>query len=269
MNLSWTDTNSNTAAYNIWRSSGGAAYQQIAQVRQGTITYSDTGLSMQTTYSYQVRAVRGSVLSALYSNIVMVTTLQGLLAPTGAFASLTAPTQITLTWNDTNSGKASYEIWRSEQNAPYTQIPGVFSTSYVDNNLSSNLTVAYKIRATANGGYSEFSIPTIPVVTPPPPPPPVPPSTPSLALAAKTATTATLVWSEGSPSVTLYQIQTKVGNKWRLKFQVPGNQLSFEITHLKASTTYHYRIQARNNYGASGFSALTFKTPKKPKKPKK
>ncbi len=68
VNLSWTDNSGNEAGYQIYR--GGSL---LTQVGLNTTTYQDTSASCNTSYTYQVKAYRGSIQSD-GSNTVSVTT---------------------------------------------------------------------------------------------------------------------------------------------------------------------------------------------------
>ncbi len=58
INLSWTDNSGNEEGYKVYRNGN-----LIATLPSGTISYPDTGLSQNTTYSYIVKAYRGSIES--------------------------------------------------------------------------------------------------------------------------------------------------------------------------------------------------------------
>lgn len=75
INLAWTDNSSNENGFKIERcqGSGCSSYSQIAQVGQGVTTYSNTGVSANTTYQYRVRAYTGTTNSS-FSNLASVTT---------------------------------------------------------------------------------------------------------------------------------------------------------------------------------------------------
>ena len=73
INLSWSDNANNESGFIVERSSGNSTYSTIATLGANTTSYSDTGLSPGTTYSYRVRAYAGSVYSS-YSNTASATT---------------------------------------------------------------------------------------------------------------------------------------------------------------------------------------------------
>jgi predicted phage tail protein len=69
INLAWTDNANNEDGFKIERCQGSGCtnFTQIATVPAGTTSYSNTGLSSGTVYTYRVRAYNGSGDSA-YSN---------------------------------------------------------------------------------------------------------------------------------------------------------------------------------------------------------
>ena len=75
INLAWTDNATNETGYYIERCKGSTctSFTQIAIVAANVTTYSNTGLSANTTYRYRVRAYNASGTSA-YSNIAAATT---------------------------------------------------------------------------------------------------------------------------------------------------------------------------------------------------
>ena len=67
INLSWTDTSSNEDGFKIERATGKGSFSQIAVVGAGATSYSDVGLSANTSYTYRVRAYNTAGNSG-YSN---------------------------------------------------------------------------------------------------------------------------------------------------------------------------------------------------------
>jgi hypothetical protein len=69
VSLSWTDTNSGIAGYNIYRGSvSGGPYTQINSALDTTPTYSDTSVVSGQTYYYVATAVDGSGVESTHSN---------------------------------------------------------------------------------------------------------------------------------------------------------------------------------------------------------
>jgi hypothetical protein len=67
IDLSWTDNSNNETRFEIERSTDNASFTKIAEVGANVTSYSNTGLSRNTTYYYRVRACNGDGCSG-YSN---------------------------------------------------------------------------------------------------------------------------------------------------------------------------------------------------------
>jgi hypothetical protein len=75
INLAWSDNSVNETGFKIERSpNGSTSWMPIATVGANLTSYSNTGLSTNTTYYYQVRATNAGGDSA-YSNVASATTL--------------------------------------------------------------------------------------------------------------------------------------------------------------------------------------------------
>jgi len=145
--VSWNAV-SNAAYYIVYRSD--SAYGNYTQVTtSNTTSYTNTGLTANTTYYYKVAAVgtTGTVSTGLQSEYVSATTKFA--APTNVLA--TSPTttgskSVTVTWNAV-SGATSYYIYRSDSAyGDYTQVGNSSTTSYT-NTVPSSGTYYYKVAA--------------------------------------------------------------------------------------------------------------------------
>ena len=74
INLAWTDNATGETGFRIERSTNGTTFTQITSVGANVTTYTNTGLTRNTTYYYRVRAYN-AVGNSAYSNTVSRTTL--------------------------------------------------------------------------------------------------------------------------------------------------------------------------------------------------
>ena len=74
VNLSWTDNATNEDGYKIERKSGSGSYAVVGSMGVNLTTFSDLGLTPNTTYTYRVYAYNSAGNSLQYSNEVTVTT---------------------------------------------------------------------------------------------------------------------------------------------------------------------------------------------------
>ena len=155
--VSWSAVSSNaTIYYYIYRSdSSSGTYTQVGN-STGT-SYTDNGLSPNTTYYYKV-AVSNGVVTSSQSSPVSATTTPGVTAPTGVTATAASSSSITVRWNAVQNA-TSYYIYRSNSfSGTYTKVGTSRETLYTDNELSSNTTYFYKVTAyNSNGESSESS----------------------------------------------------------------------------------------------------------------
>ena len=168
-NLSWTASTDNVGVtgYFVQRcqSSACTSFTQVA-APTGT-SYSDTGLSASTSYSYRVRATDAAGNLSAYSNVVTVVTLAAPdttppTAPTNLAATPISSSQINLSWSAStdNVGVSSYLLERCLGSGctSFSQIATSTATSYSDSSLTASTFYSYRVRATdAAGNLGAYS----------------------------------------------------------------------------------------------------------------
>lgn len=100
IDLRWTDNSTSEEGFGVERSTDGTTFTSIATVAANTTTYTSTGLTVSTAYSYRVRSLSSAGNSG-YSNVTSATTAPavGLGPPSNLIATATSATQIELSWN--------------------------------------------------------------------------------------------------------------------------------------------------------------------------
>ncbi|WPA89766.1 Hoc-like head decoration [Moorella phage MCACPph1] len=146
--LTWQpNTEPDLAGYIIYRD-----YVEIARVGAGETSYTDTGLSPNTSYTYGIRAYNIWDVTSDMSNAATVTTPQFIVStPQGLTATAISYNQVQLTWQpNTDPGLAGYIIYRD-----YVEIArvGPSETSYLDNGVQPNTTYIYGIKAYSTSGF--------------------------------------------------------------------------------------------------------------------
>jgi len=154
INLSWTDNSTNEDGFYIDRKQGTGAYTQIASVGANVKTYSNTGLSTSTTYTYRVRAY--NIAGDAASNEISATTngVTPPTAPSGLTATAISSSQINLSWTDNSSNEDGFYIDRKQGTGTFTQIASVGANvkTYSNTGLISSTTYTYRVRAYNGGG---------------------------------------------------------------------------------------------------------------------
>jgi len=168
INLSWNASTDNVAVsgYLIERCQG-TSCSNFAQVGTSTTTsFSDSGLTPSTPYSYQVRASDAAGNLSPYSNIASTTTQAADTQPPTQPANLTATAisgnQINLSWTAStdNIGVTGYLIERCQGTGctNFGRLFTVTGTTYSDTGLVPNTSYTYQVKATdAAGNFSPYS----------------------------------------------------------------------------------------------------------------
>ena len=146
------DQSTNETDFSIWRKTGGGSYSQITTVGANVTTYTDTGLSDGTTYTYRVVAQNAAGNSG-YSNEASATTPTAPATPatpTGLTATATTG-QVSLAWVDNATNETAYSVERRiGTTGTWTEIatPAANATSYVNNtSITAGTTYYYRVRA--------------------------------------------------------------------------------------------------------------------------
>jgi poly(hydroxyalkanoate) depolymerase family esterase len=145
VSLSWSAV-SGASSYNVYRSGTKVNTSAIS-----TTSYTDTGLSSGTTYSYTVSAVNGSGNEGPQSSSLNATTTgtpAGPQAPTGLAVSGTTDTTVSLNWSAV-SGVSSYNVYR---NGTKVNTSAITTTSYTDSGLAASTTYSYTIASVNSSG---------------------------------------------------------------------------------------------------------------------
>ncbi len=171
--LDWTGGKA-TSYYEIWRN-GGSGYQKIDTTTG--VTYTDKTLTVNHTYSYEVRAVNSANAAASgYSDFSNIVTQPVYGAPQNFRANIAKLYQsggqtvgdVYLTWDNTFPGRDYYVERASGLNANsgFSQLPTVVhnnnanaTMSYTDKALPSGSGYTYRVRSSYGGSvYTAYSV---------------------------------------------------------------------------------------------------------------
>src|SRR2546425_6460313 len=176
INLSWGAATDNVGVtgYRVERCQGAGGVNFLENAAPTGATYSDPGLTANTSYSYRVRATDAAGNLGPYSNVASATTpvpdAQAPTAPGTLTATAASGTQINLSWGAAtdNVGVTGYRVERCQgagcvnflENAAPT------GTTYSDPGLTANTSYSYRVRATDAAGnlgpYSNVASATTP-----------------------------------------------------------------------------------------------------------
>jgi len=173
IDLTWDDT-PNEMGYKVQRAPGvtNLVWEEIASRDENITSFQDTDLSAESVFSYRVIAYNDEGESQP-SNTDSAQTYPAQAvpppAPTGLLANTVSPTQIDVTWNDTQY-ETGYRVERAlGVDGPWTQIaaPVADSTRYQDTGLNPSTTYFYRVYAyneAGDGPYSEIVSATTPTL---------------------------------------------------------------------------------------------------------
>ncbi len=239
IDLRW-DTVPGAASYKIYRlDTTSGDYDSVGVANSNS--YSDTGLSAFTVYSYKVLAYNNNGYS-IFSNTVSDTTIID--APKSLTDSVISSSQIKLFWN-TVDGATSYSLSYSEDGTAYSDTILGNDTSYSDTGLAANSVHYYKVLARNGKGNSAFSdilCDTTIVLAPS-----------NLTDSVVSASRIDLKWSEVDGAAG-YRLSFSVDSGRTYSDTTLGNVTTYSDTGLTANTKYFYRVSAHNTKGYSDFS---------------
>jgi len=255
--LTWTAI-SGATGYEIYRSNTATgSYSKIAYLP--TATYTDTGLTTNTTYYYKIRAYRSAGSTNTYGGYTAIVSSKPIPSvPTSLKAESVGYSSIKLTWVAV-SGATGFEIYRSNTaTGSYSKIAYVTTATYTNTGLTTNTTYYYKIRAYRSagstniyGGYTSYvsskPVPSIPT---------------GLKAVSAEYSSVKLTWTSvsGASGYEIYRSSTLAGT-YSLIANSTTTTPSYSNTGLTASTTYYYKIRAYRMAGTtnvySGYSAAT------------
>ena len=262
VHLSWgaaSESGGTISQYLIERCAG-ASCTNFAQVNTATgLTFNDSGLTGTTTYRYRVRAKDATAATGPYSNTASATTATPVpTAPTNLAATASGATQVNLSWgaaSEAGGAVTGYLVERCEGAgcSDFAQVGTASSLSYADSGLTNATSYSYRVRATdaaANPGpYSNTASAITAAASPSAPT--------SLAVTVAGTTQLNLAWgaaSENGGNIAGYLIERCQGAGCSSFVQIAGpvTALTYADTGLSNTTSYSYRVRARDDLGTMG-----------------
>ncbi|MEM7107103.1 MAG: HNH/endonuclease VII fold putative polymorphic toxin [Bacteroidota bacterium] len=159
--LTWTDRSNDETGFEIERSlTSGSGFTLITTTASDNTTYTDTGLSENTTYYYRIRAINTNGNSD-YAPESTVTTPQSVpLSPSSLSITSSTSSSLTLSWADNSNNEDGFEIHRSLTSGSgfsLIQTTSADASSFTDTGLAPSTTYYYQVRAVNTAGASTFS----------------------------------------------------------------------------------------------------------------
>jgi len=252
VDLYWTDNASNEDGYRIYRDG-----TNIASLSSNTESYSDTGLSYDTTYNYEVEAYTSHTTA---SDTTSATTGSDVSAPSAPsnLSSTESAGDVDLNWDGSNwnGDQGSYEVYRGESSGSISNNIASISagtTSYTDTSVSDGEKYYYEVEATNSAGTSPRSNTTSEVLSLPAP-------SGTSANAAGTSQ-IDLSWTDNSDNEDGFEVfrGTSSGSLNSVT-TVGSNVTSYSDTGLSSDTTYYCRVESYTEHTTSSGSEASATT---------
>ena len=253
-NLQW-DKNTSASGYELQKYDG-SKWVTIKTFTSNTNTsFNVTGLKASTTYKFRLRAYKALTNANSYSEFTGLNVNTRPYTTTGMKCSSKTNVSANLQWNKNRS--ADGYVLDKYDGSKWVTIKTFTSntnTSFNVTGLKASKTFKFRLRAYKNFGsvkeYSAFTYLNVNTR---------PYTTTGMKCSSKTNVSAKLQWNKNI-SANGYVLDKYDGKKWvTIKTFTSNTNTSFNVTGLKASTTYKFRLRAYKNFGSvKEYSAFTY-----------
>ena len=253
-NLQW-DKNTSASGYELQKYDG-SKWETIKTFTSNADTsFNVTGLKASTTYKFRLRAYKALTNANSYSEFTGLNVNTRPYTTTGMKCSSKTNVSANLQWNKNRS--ADGYVLDKYDGSKWVTIKTFTSntnTSFNVTGLKASKTFKFRLRAYKNFGsvkeYSAFTYLNVNTR---------PYTTTGMKCSSKTNVSAKLQWNKNI-SANGYVLDKYDGKKWvTIKTFTSNTNTSFNVTGLKASTTYKFRLRAYKNFGSvKEYSAFTY-----------
>lgn len=263
VSLAWTDNSSNETSFEIRRKIGTGIFVILTSLAANTVSYVDSGLTPDTSYTYNVRASNAAGASSWTTDIVATTMPVAPNAPTALTAVANSPNAVTLTWQHDGLNTTAIKIEQSAPNSPWSSVanlaPG--ATSTVISGLAENTTYRFRVGAENIVGtsWSQDATVTTPYSSP------LAPS--NLAATPTSSSSITLSWQNNATNALSVTVEYWTASVAHTSIPLALTATSTTISSLNTNTAYTLRVGAVNPAGTAWSGEITATTPANPSAP--
>ncbi|HET6251018.1 MAG TPA: fibronectin type III domain-containing protein, partial [Tepidisphaeraceae bacterium] len=251
LSLTWTDNSSGATGYQIYRDSGMGLTLLTTVSGADSNSYTDTGLTEGSSYTYQIYAVNDGGQSGA-SNSSSNTTYCS--APTGLTVSAAGTTSIDLEWTDTSANANGYTVAMSTDGGDTfnaiagSAILGPSDTTYTVTSLTEATQYQFQVYAYNGTGNSATSN-TLTATTIP--------NAPTINYVAAYENGPVISWTNHSANPTGYIVQRSSdgGATFDQSFDIAAGTTGYQDTSAATNTSYTYQVLATDAGGNSAPSS--------------
>ena len=218
-------------------------------------SFNVTGLKASTTFKFRIKAYKMYDITTVYSAFTYLNVNTRPYTTTGMKCSSKTNVSANLRWNKNISANGYVlDKYDGKKWVTIKTFTSNTNTSFNVTGLKASTTFKFRLRAYKNFGsvkeYSAFTYLNVNTR---------PYTTTGLKCSSKTNVSANLQWNKNR-SADGYVLDKYDGKKWvTIKTFTSNANTSFNVTGLKASTTFKFRLRAYKNFGsAKEYSAFTY-----------
>ena len=218
-------------------------------------SFNVTGLKASTTFKFRIKAYKMYDITTVYSAFTYLNVNTRPYTTTGMKCSSKTNVSANLRWNKNISANGYVlDKYDGKKWVTIKTFTSNTNTSFNVTGLKASTTFKFRLRAYKNfGSFKEYSAFTYLNVNT------RPYTTTGMKCSSKTNVSANLQWNKNR-SADGYVLDKYDGKKWvTIKTFTSNANTSFNVTGLKASTTFKFRLRAYKNFGsAKEYSAFTY-----------
>ncbi len=218
-------------------------------------SFNVTGLKASTTFKFRIKAYKMYDITTVYSAVTYLNVNTRPYTTTGMKCSSKTTVSANLRWNKNISANGYVlDKYDGKKWVTIKTFTSNTNTSFNVTGLKASKTFRFRLRAYKNFGsvkeYSAFTYLNVNTR---------PYTTTGMKCSSKTNVSANLQWNKNI-SADGYVLDKYDGSKWvTIKTFTSNANTSFNVTGLKASTTFKFRLRAYKNFGsAKEYSAFTY-----------
>jgi len=262
--VSWnasTDPEGHLKGYKVYRTDVGF----IVEVSSDNLSYADTGLTANTTYTYRVSSIDTAGNESALSASASATTPQGGSGikpntPQNLHVSGTTTTSITLAWDPPEDNGATISYYRIYEYPSFisdfsdaTVVGTSYTTTFTHSGLQPTSSHYYSVTAVSSDNLESYPTPKVTGTTSS-----EKPSTPTNLTAEEvTSDSVTLSWNPSTPTsghtIDHYNVwkatSTNPFGGYSYTLEGTSTGTSYQITGLDADTSYYFTVSAVDDSG--------------------